>query len=147
MSDSSILNEESSAVQCHLSILQGVVQRMADNSRSCKLWRITIVSATLVLLATNEPPDLVRLAVIPTIIFLIPDTYYLALEGRFRCSYNGFTKKLHNGELKSSDLYKIEPTASKYLQFCSSLLSFSICSFYLPLILFIWFVPPLRLRG
>ena len=147
MSDCSILNEESSAVQCHLSILQGVVQRMADNSRSCKLWCITIVSATLVLLATNEPPDLVRLAVIPTIIFLILDTYYLALERRFRCSYNGFTKKLHNGELKSSDLYIIVPTGSKYRHFCSSLLSFSICSYYLPLVLFIWFVPPLILKG
>ena len=97
MSDRSILNEESSAVQCHLSILQGVVQRMADNSRSCKLWCITIVSATLVLLATNEPPDLVRLAVIPTIIFLILDTYYLALERRFRCSYSEFTNKLRKG--------------------------------------------------
>ena len=100
MSDRSILNEESSAVQCHLSILQGVVQRMADNSRSCKLWCITIVSAILVLLATNEPPDLVRLAVIPTIIFLILDTYYLALERRFRCSYSEFTNKLHKGELE-----------------------------------------------
>ena len=147
MSDSSILNEESSAVQCHLSILQGVVQRMADNSRSCKLWRITIVSATLVLLATNEPPDLVRLAVIPTIIFLFLDTYYLVLERRFRCSYNGFIKKMHVGKLEPPDLYIIVPTGSKYRQFCSSLLSFSICSFYFPVILFIWFVPPLIIKG
>ncbi len=98
MSDKSILNEESSAVQCHLSILQGVVQRMADNSRSCKLWCITIVSAILVLVVKNDTPDLVRMAVIPTIIFLILDTYYLALERRFRCSYNGFIKKLHVGK-------------------------------------------------
>ena len=120
---------------------------MADNSRSCKLWCITIVSAILVLVVKNDTPDLVRMAVIPTIIFLILDTYYLALERRFRCSYNGFIKKLHQGELEPSDLYIIVPTGSKYLQFCSSLLSFSICSFYLPLVLFIWFIPPLILKG
>lgn len=146
MGDALIFNEESSAVQCHLSFLQGVIQRMADSSRSCKLWCITIVSATLVLSVTNVCPDFIQLAVLPTIIFLILDTYYLALERRFRCSYSNFTNKLHNRELEPSDLFKIAPIGSKYRQFFSSFLSFSIFSFYLPLILCIWFIPPFIIK-
>ena len=45
------LNEESSAVQSHLTIMQGVINRMAENSRSCKVWCVTLVAATLVLVA------------------------------------------------------------------------------------------------
>ena len=31
------LNEDPSSVQAHLTIMQSVIQRMAENSRSCKL--------------------------------------------------------------------------------------------------------------
>ena len=50
------LNHDSSAVQKHLEIMQGVINRMAENSRSCKIWCVTLVAATLVLVArTGEP--------------------------------------------------------------------------------------------
>ena len=50
--------EESASVQQHLTIMQGVIQRMAENSRSCKLWCVTLVAATLVLVArTGEPQE------------------------------------------------------------------------------------------
>ena len=55
------LNENSSAVQAHLTIMQGVINRMAENSRSCKVWCVTLVAATLVLVArtggTAARPD------------------------------------------------------------------------------------------
>ena len=51
MIDQSQLNHESSAVQKHLEIMQGVIFRMAENSRSCKVWCVTLVSAILVLVA------------------------------------------------------------------------------------------------
>ena len=48
--------KETFAVQKHLEIMQGVIQRMAENSRSCKVWCITLVSAVLILVArTGEP--------------------------------------------------------------------------------------------
>ena len=46
MSENQPLNGESSAVQAHLTILQGVICRMAENSRSCKVWCVTLVAAT-----------------------------------------------------------------------------------------------------
>ena len=49
MSENRPLNEDPSAIQSHLTIMQGVIQRMAENSRSCKVWCVTLVAATLVL--------------------------------------------------------------------------------------------------
>ena len=49
MANTGNLDVESSAVQAHLTIMQGVIQRMAENSRSCKVWCVTLVAATLVL--------------------------------------------------------------------------------------------------
>lgn len=51
MTQEPVLHPDSPSVQTHLNIMQGVIQRMAENSRACKFWCVTIVSATLVLVA------------------------------------------------------------------------------------------------
>ena len=137
------LDIASSAVQHHLTLMQGIIQRMAENSRSCKLWCITIVAAVLVLVARTEQPDYALIALLPAVLFLILDTYYLALERAFRNSYNDFVRKLHSGELQSYDLYKLAPTGSIYRLFLACLKSFSIWPFYPALgimVLVVWAV-------
>ena len=130
MGQKSSLDHDSTAIQAHLEMMQGVVTRMAGNSRSCKVWCVTLVAAILVLVArTGEPPHgLIALA--PTVLFLIQDTYYLALERAFLASYNGFVKKLHDGSLAVTDVYKIVPTGSIPKHFFDCLRSFSIWPFY-----------------
>ncbi len=131
-------NAESSAVQAYLTIMQGIIQRMAENSRSCKTWCITIVSAVLVLVARIEEPNYMLTALVPTILFLFLDTYYLSLERGFRASYKAFVEKLHTADEDiSSDLYVVGTTGSRLSHFLSSLLSFSIWPFYLMLFLII----------
>ncbi len=50
------LGVESLAVQKHVEVIQAVITRMAENSRSCKVWCVTLVAASLVLVArTGEP--------------------------------------------------------------------------------------------
>lgn len=134
----------SPAVQSHLSIMQEVIQRMAKNSRSCKTWCITIVSAVLVLVARVEEPDYMLIALVPAVLFLFLDTYYLALESGFRASYKTFVKNLHTAaEDISSDLYVVELNGSILSHFLRSLLSLSIWLFYpmlfsIVVILFFW---------
>lgn len=143
MSDKRTLNEESSAVQTHLEIVQGVISRMAGNSRSCKVWCVTLVAAVLVLVARTGEPQHALIAVVPTALFLILDTYYLALERAFIGSYNGFVKKLHDGSLAVTDIYKIAPTGSIPKLFFDCLRSFSIWPFYpvvLATILLAWWL-------
>ena len=134
MTESESLNEDSPAVQKHLEIMQGVIGRMAENSRSCKVWCVTLVAAVLVLVARTGEPQHALIAVVPTALFLILDTYYLALERAFIDSYSGFVKKLHDGSLPTTDIYKIVPAGSIPRLFLNRLRSFSIWPFY-PVIL------------
>ena len=126
------LNEESSAIQAHLTIMQGVIQRMAENSRSCKVWCVTLVAATLVLVARTGEPQHALIALVPTLLFLFLDSYYLALERSFIKSQNAFVAKLHNRKLELTDLYRVVPADMGWRLIGRCLLgSVSIWPFYL----------------
>lgn len=137
MENKNDFRENSQAVQAHLSITQSVIQRMANNSSSCKSWCITLVSAILVIVADKGKPQFALIAILPTFLFFILDTYYLTLEKMFRNSYNIFIDKLHKLEISASDLYAVVPTGSLLKTFFISILSFSIWPFYFFLILMI----------
>ena len=92
MTNNSKLSVDSSAVQAHLTIMQGVIQRMAENGRSCKVWCVTLVAATLVLVARTEEPRHALVALAPTVLFYLMDAYYLMLERRFRNAYDSFVE-------------------------------------------------------
>ena len=124
------INAESSAVQAHLAILQGIIQRMAENSRSCKVWCITLVSAILVLVARTGEPRHALLALAPVMLFLLLDAYYLALERAFRKSYDAFVAKLHSGDLAETDLYAVKPVGMGIRLVLACLRSFSVWLFY-----------------
>lgn len=132
--------ENSLAVQSHLSILQSVIQRMSSNSSSSKAWCITLVSAILVIVADKGNPNHALIAIIPTFLFLVLDTYYLGLENGFRNSYNEFIGKLHRKEINSTDLFAVVPKGSLFKLFFKSLFSFSVWPFYLTLFLMIYIV-------
>ena len=138
MSETNVYKENSQAIQAHLQITQSIIQRMAANSASCKAWGITLVSAILVIVADKGKPQYVLIALIPNILFLVLDSYYLALEKIFRLSYNEFIEKLHKSKIIASDLYAVSPSGSLFKTFFKSLKSFSIWPFYLTLFLMIW---------
>lgn len=118
---------------------------MAANSASCKAWCITLVSAILVIVAGKGKSHYALIALIPTLLFLVLDAYYLALEKMFRQSYNGFIEKLHKGEVVASDLYAVVPSGEMFSTFRASLCSFSIWPFYLTLLAMIWLAKALVL--
>ena len=124
------LNGDSPAVQAHLTMMQGVINRMAENSRSCKVWCVTLVAAVLVLVARTGEPQHSLIALAPTLLFLCLDSYYLALERAFIRSQNAFVKKLHESKLESSDVYRVAPTGMGLLLVGRCLGSVSIWLFY-----------------
>lgn len=128
------INENSTAVQAHLNILQSVIQRMAFNSNSAKTWCVTIVSAILVTIADKNKPQLAWLCIIPILQFCSLDTYYLGLEKGFRESYNHFIKKLHTEKLNHDDLFAVIPKGKMLYHYVEAFFSFSIWSFYLVLL-------------
>ena len=135
MAEKSNLNHESLAVQKHLEIMQGVIARMAENSRSCKVWCITLVSATLVLVARTGEPRHALIALAPTALFYLLDAYYLMLERRFRNSYDNSVDRLHIEQLATSELYAVNGCGSKVRIFLWAMFrAFSVFPFYVTVV-------------
>ena len=113
MANQSCLGHESLAVHKHLEIMQGVIGRMAENSRSCKVWCVTLVAAVLVLVARTGEPQHALIAIVPASLLYLLDAYYLMLERRFRNSYNCFVGKVHTGRVCVKDLYAVVAKGSR----------------------------------
>ena len=117
----------------HLELIQGVVNRLANNSFLLKGWAVTIVSALLALSVTaSEKIALVLIAFIPIIVFSVLDSYYLWQERLFREVYKEVSKK------KPEDIdFVMNPMvfASGVNSWLKTFFSKTILIFYLSLIL------------
>ena len=144
MNDQQALDANSDAVRTHLNIMQGVIQRMAENSRSCKVWCVTLVAAVLVLSARTENANHALIALIPTFLFWVLDAYYLGLERGFRTSYNAFVGKVHRAEVSLIDIYTVGTTGSVMSNFLWAMVrSFAVLPFYVVVaatVIFAWLV-------
>ena len=108
------------------------------------------MSAIVVVVATQGKPNCVWLALIPVLMFLFLDSYYLGLERTFRCCYNDFIKKLQAETAVFEDTFIVKPVSNwKNVIFfvCRALDSFSVWTFYGMLVLVIVLVRYLILRG
>lgn len=114
---------DSPSVHSYLTILQSVVTRMATNSSSCKTWCVSLVSAIIVIVAEKTEPDYVWISLIPIVLFLLLDSYYLAIERQFRAVYNDFIRKLHFSTATVEDVFFVAPrtgvTATSWAILCA----------------------------
>ena len=76
----------------HLELIQGVVNRLANNSFAYKAWAITLISAVFAFAAKDTDPDFLRIALIPAFGFWGLDAYYLRQERLFRKLYDAVRK-------------------------------------------------------
>ncbi|MEN2993061.1 MAG: hypothetical protein ABDH91_05865 [Bacteroidia bacterium] len=118
------------AIQTYLTLLQGIIQQTAGSSASVKTQCPAIVAALLTLSADKGKPLLAAIALLPTLLFMLLDAYYLALERWFRQQYNQVIQKLHTGILYPTELYKIEPVQALFRRTIEALGSFSVWGFY-----------------
>ena len=77
----------------HLELIQGVINRMADNSFHLKGWSVVLVSALFALAASDANDDFVYLAFLPAIAFWVLDGYFLQQERMYRKLYDDVRKK------------------------------------------------------
>lgn len=129
------LSIEDDSVRSYLTILQGVINRTAANSASCKAWCVTIVSAMVVLTVDKNKPQALLIALLPVSLFLLLDVYYLSLEQDFRDLYNAFIVKVKTaGNTAETDVYCLKPANSGFTYrtkaLLSKILSFAILPFY-----------------
>jgi len=74
-------------------MIQGVVNRLAQNSFYYKGWSVILVSAMFALAAKDARIQFVFVAYFPAIVFWCLDGYFLSVERRFRDLYNEARKR------------------------------------------------------
>lgn len=126
---------ESPVVQSHISMLQGIINRMAGNSANCKNWTVTLVAAMLVLLVDkNMQIPNAWICLIPIGLFYLLDCYYLGLERLCISSQKSFLERICNNGDYIENLYKVEELKDKCDQICNTIkamMSVSTTPFYL----------------
>src|ERR1700730_1981892 len=78
---------DNSPVVAHITLLQGIINRLANNSASCKTWCLTLVAALISLAGATRVPAIVTGALVPIVIFGFVDAMYLAQEHAYRDLY------------------------------------------------------------
>lgn len=86
----------------HLTFIQGVINRMGQNSFLLKGWSITIIAALFALAAQGANKDFVLIAYFPAFMFWILDGFFLHQERLFRKLY----EKVADNEIQS-DTYTL----------------------------------------
>ena len=71
----------------HLDLIQGVINRMANNSFLLKGWSVTLISALFALGAKDSNQFFIYLAYFPSLMFWSLDGYFLRQERMYRKLY------------------------------------------------------------
>lgn len=99
----------------HLRMLQGIVNRLSQNSFLLKGWSVVLVSALFALAASDTNLQFILLAYFPVFAFWILDGYFLWQERLFRALYD-HVRSLQEDEIDfsmdTSDLKEIVPSWS-----------------------------------
>ncbi|NRR20989.1 hypothetical protein [Brevibacillus sp. MS2.2] len=94
----------------HLELIQGVINRMSNNSFLIKGWSITLVSALFALAAKESNSKFIIISLFQVIVFWILDSYFLWQERLYRKHFN---------EIRMKDINNIDFSmdASQYKSF------------------------------
>ena len=122
-----------SEVQGFISQLDSIINRMANNSANAKNWLMTLLAAVVAIQWTKGQLDKILWLLVPTILFMLTDMYYLGMERHFKKLQKGFVDDVREGKDIKKTVYNI-PKTSKCDQICNTfcaLDSLSIWPFYL----------------
>ncbi|GAA7155063.1 hypothetical protein E5L53_07350 [Helicobacter pylori] len=124
-----------------LKILQGVINRMAQNSLECKKWTLALAVGVLSL-KIEAISNLYGLCVLGVLLlcFWFLDAYYLMQERSFREQYQWLIKNRLKTDERLFEVFPIHQTCQS-TQFLSAMRSFSLFPYWvLALCLAVWFL-------
>lgn len=111
----------------HLEIIQGVIDRMANNSFLLKSWSVVLVSALFVLAAKDSNIALALLAYFPVLSFWILDGYFLWQEKLYRKLYD-MVRNMNDEDIDFS--MDTTPVINQTKTWCEVILSKTLRIFY-----------------
>jgi hypothetical protein len=125
----SALAPDSPAVMAHINMIQGVINRLASASASCKTWCITLVSALASLAGATRTPAILTAAVLPIVLFAYLDAMYLAQERAYRALFKKIVTKTRDSSYSRADAFEAD-AGSPWSHFPGALLSWSVWPVY-----------------
>lgn len=114
----------------HMEMIQGIINRMANNSFMLKGWAVTLVAGIFVLASKDTDKMYFLIAYIPIILFWILDSYYLNLERLYRKLYD---KVCSLDNEKTNYSMSVSEFKGSHRYYFSCLVSPTEIGFYLPL--------------
>lgn len=118
----------------HLEMIQGVVNRMANNSFLLKSWSVVLVSALFVLAKQDSETFFILLAFLPVLAFWVLDGYFLWQERLYRKLYDK-VRKMNESDIDfSMDTSSLRREVKTWRQ---TVFSRTLNIFYIPIIVII----------
>ena len=121
------------ATMAHVNLLQGIINRLANNSTSCKTWCLALVSALIGLAGANKSLGIASYALFPVLLFGCLDAMYLAQERAYRQLYRKVVDKIRAGKYVLADAFETDARFG-LSGFFRALLSWAVFPIYLGLI-------------
>ena len=88
--------KDRSSVLAHISMMQGLINRMASNSANSKLWCVTLLAAIFALFFEDKVKHIEFCYLIVGLFYFL-DCFYLGLERQFVNAQKEFVKMLNEG--------------------------------------------------
>ena len=100
MADPIIDLKNNDCVIAHVEMMQGIINRLADNSAKCKEWCFTLIGVLIVFLFSGDNTSHINNKLLYYIIglFGMLDAYYLGLERNLKFHLKSFVEKLNNND-------------------------------------------------
>ena len=108
----------------HLGFIQGVINRMGNNSFLVKGWTVALVAAILALSSNSINANFVAVALFPVFVFWALDAYYLRQERLFRKLYESVSNGIVNSSTFTMDVSIVNGDVA-----CLTRIAFSISVF------------------
>jgi hypothetical protein len=113
----------------HLTFIQGVINRMGQNSFLLKGWSVTIIAALFALAAQGANGKYILVAYFPAIMFWLLDAFFLYQEKLFRKLYEKVASNAIDSEhfTLNTEVIKTEVEGYTNVAFSKTLLPFYGC--------------------
>lgn len=124
----------------HLTFIQGVINRMGQNSFLLKGWSVTVVAALFALASQNANELFILVAYFPALMFWLLDAFFLHQERLYRQLYEDVATDKINSEFFTLDIMHVRSIVAPYnvVMFSKTLLLFY--GVIIGVILFVMFV-------
>jgi hypothetical protein len=122
------------ATIAHLSMLQGIITRLAGNSAQCKTWCLTLVTALIAFAGAAHTIAAIQITILPIAMFLLLDAAYLGVERAYRDLYNAMVDDIHHQRYTLAHAFAVGASLT-LMRWLGSQKSWSIWAFYYPLII------------